>query len=130
MAGQFARSCHPRCPSQKWIGRWFCQQQKASDMLWMAFWRQRPSEDRYSVVSLAFRRSAAAIRLEQLGYHNRKKGLNIVIHWRCGHEQEYQSIPKPSAEMQIKIIRAKDAIASQSPGLSVPLLPTQFNHRL
>lgn len=37
-------------------------------------------------------RSAAAIRLEQLGYLNRKRIMNIVIHWRCGHEQEYQSI--------------------------------------
>lgn len=37
-------------------------------------------------------RSAAAIRLAQLGYLNRKRIMNIVIHWRCGHEQEYQSI--------------------------------------
>ena len=40
-------------------------------------------------------------------------------------------VSEPSAEMQIKIIRAKDAIASQKPRIvRVPLLPTQFNHRL
>lgn len=31
-------------------------------------------------------------------------------------------VSEPSAEMQIKIIRAKDAIASQSPGLSGALI--------
>lgn len=39
-------------------------------------------------------------------------------------------VSEPSAEMQIKIIRAKDAIASQKPRIVRCLLPTQFNHRL
>lgn len=40
-------------------------------------------------------------------------------------------VSEPSAEMQIKIIRAKDADCfAKAQDCQVPLLPTQFNHRL
>lgn len=92
MAGQYAGSCHSDASVRSGSGDVVHQQQKASDLLWMAFYdSDQVKIDTFCGV-FGVSRSAAAIRLEQLGYLNRKRIMNIVIHWRCGHEQEYQSI--------------------------------------
>ena len=91
------------------------QQQKASDMLWMAFYdKDQVKIDTFCGV-FGVSRSAAAIRLEQLGYLNRKKDYEYRDPLEVWPMSRNIRVSEPSAEMQIKIIRAKDAIASQKP---------------
>ena len=56
--------------------------------------------------------------------------MNIVIHWRCGHEQEYQSIGTICGNADSNHPGKGCNRLAKAQDCQVPLLPTQSNHRL
>ena len=87
----------------------------ASDLLWMAFLRQGSGEDGYFLWCLWRFKIGSCYPIGTIGLSEPEKGL--WISWSIGGVAMSRNIrvSEPSAEMQIKIIRAKDAIASQKP---------------
>ena len=87
----------------------------ASDLLRMAFLWQGSGKNRYFLWSLWCFEISSSYPLGTTGLSEPEKGL--WISWSIGGVAMSRNIrvSEPSAEMQIKIIRAKDAIASQKP---------------
>ena len=85
----------------------------ASDLLRMAFLWQGSGKNRYFLWSLWCFEISSSYPLGTTGLSEPEKGL--WISWSIGGVAMSRNIrvSEPSAEMQIKIIRAKDAIASQ-----------------
>ena len=87
----------------------------ASDLLRMAFLWQGSGKNRYFLWCLWCFEISSSYPLGTTGLSEPEKGL--WISWSIGGVAMSRNIrvSEPSAEMQIKIIRAKDAIASQKP---------------
>ena len=87
----------------------------ASDLLRMAFLWQGSGKNRYFLWCLWCFEISSCYPIGTTGLPEPEKGL--WISWSIGGVAMSRNIrvSEPSAEMQIKIIRAKDAIASQKP---------------
>lgn len=87
----------------------------ASDLLRMAFLWQGSGKNRYFLWCLWCFEISSCYPIGTTGLSEPEKGL--WISWSIGGVAMSRNIrvSEPSAEMQIKIIRAKDAIASQKP---------------
>ena len=87
----------------------------ASDLLRMAFLWQGSGKNRYFLWCLWCFEIGSCYPIGTTGLSEPEKGL--WISWSIGGVAMSRNIrvSEPSAEMQIKIIRAKDAIASQKP---------------
>ena len=87
----------------------------ASDMLRMAFLWQGSGKNRHFLWCLWCFEISSCYPIGTTGLSEPEKGL--WISWSIGGVAMSRNIrvSEPSAEMQIKIIRAKDAIASQKP---------------
>ena len=87
----------------------------ASDLLRMAFLWQGSGKNRYFLWCLWCFEISSYYPIGTTGLSEPEKGL--WISWSIGGVAMSRNIrvSEPSAEMQIKIIRAKDAIASQRP---------------
>ena len=87
----------------------------ASDLLRMAFLWQGSGKNRYFLWCLWCFEISSCYPIGTTGLSEPEKGL--WISWSIGGVAMSRNIrvSEPSAEMQIKIIRAKDAIASQRP---------------
>ena len=87
----------------------------ASDLLRMAFLWQESGKNRYFLWCLWCFEISSCYPIGTTGLSEPEKGL--WISWSIGGVAMSRNIrvSEPSAEMQIKIIRAKDAVASQKP---------------
>ena len=87
----------------------------ASDLLRMAFLWQGSGKNRYFLWCLWCFEISSCYPIGTTGLSEPEKGL--WISWSIGGVAMSRNIrvSEPSAEMQIKIIRARDAIASQKP---------------
>ena len=87
----------------------------ASDLLRMAFLWQGSGKNRYFLWCLWCFEISSCYPIGTTGLSEPEKGL--WISWSIGGVAMSRNIrvSEPSAEMQIKIIRAKDAVASQKP---------------